>query len=199
MKKLAILIALFFAVLIAPLPAVALSPSETVNGVVVQVRNTIKEKEKKLPAAKLENELRGIISPVFDFRTMARSSLAAHWKDAKPEQQKEFVDLFSDLLAHTYLKRIRDNAVTSDFEILGEKRKGVKKAIVQTKVTYEKDQSATIDYRMRHKDDSWLVYDVIIENIGLVSNYRQEFDDIVKKEKIDGLLAKLREKKADLD
>lgn len=168
------------------------SPAETISKVVEEVRATVKEKQEKLSNDALDAELRKLISPVFDWRTMARSCLAKHWKEATKEQQNEFVDLFSDLLATTYLKKIRENVATTDFKLNGEKIKG-KKAIVKTSVMVD-DDDAAIDYRMRLKDSSWQVYDVIIENIGLVSNYRSEFAGIVKNEKIEGLLVKLREK-----
>ena len=174
--------------------AEAEKPSETVKRVVEEVRTTVAANEGKVAAEALDEKLREVISPVFDFRSMARSSLAQNWNKATPEQQVEFVDLFSDLLARTYLKRIRDNVATSEFKLLKERTKG-KKAIVNTEVTYDEDQTAAIEYRMRLKNDNWLVYDVKVENIGLVSNYRSEFAGIVKKDKIEGLLVRLREKK----
>lgn len=168
----------------------------TVRDVVEKVRSTVVSEQATTTPEALDKKLRDIISPVFDFKTMARSSLAQHWKSASPAEQEEFVALFSDLLAHTYLKRIRENAADSEIAIVGERKQTDDKFLVQTKVSYEKDQTAAIDYRLRRKDGSWLVYDVIIENIGLVSNYRQEFDGIVKKDNVSGLIAKLREKKA---
>lgn len=172
------------------------SASETVSSVVGQVRKVIVAEQKTLSPKELDKKLYGIIAPVFDFKTMARSSLAKHWKSTTASEQQEYVNLFSELLAQTYLKRIRENAAESGINVVGEKSRGKDKAIVQTKVTYDKDQTVTIDYRLRQKDGLWLVYDVIIENIGLVSNYRQEFDGIVKKEKVSGLIKKLREKKS---
>ena len=172
-----------------------LRPNKTIEEVVDAIRKTVQESEGKLTPEVIDDKLRELISPVFDFKSMARSSLAQNWQKATPEQQTEYVELFSDLLAQTYLKRIRDNIASSEFNLVEERIKG-KKAIVRTKVNYDEDQTAAIDYRMRLKKSNWLVYDVIVENIGLVSNYRSEFAGIVKKEKIEGLLVRLREKKA---
>ncbi len=201
MKKISVSLCLLGAAVLSIVPflessavAEVLKPSVAVQNVVEEVRTTVASNKDKLEASALDQELRNIIEPVFDFASMARSSLAQNWEKATPEQQTEFVELFSDLLARSYLKRIRDNVATSEFDLVEEKTKG-KKAIVRTKVTYDKDQTATIDYRMRLKKDSWLVYDVIVENIGLVSNYRSEFASIVKKRKIEGLLSQLRDKK----
>jgi phospholipid transport system substrate-binding protein len=170
------------------------SASETVSAVVSKVRSTVVDQQDSLSSEEMEEKLREIIEPVFDFRTMARSSLARHWNDASPEEQEEFVTLFSELLARTYLRRIRENAAESTISVVGERKAGGDKVLVSTSVKYEKDQSAAINYRMRQKDNSWLVYDVIIENIGLVSNYRQEFDGIVRREKVSGLIERLRQK-----
>lgn len=170
------------------------SALQTVETVVSDVRKTVLAKEDSVPAEELDEKLREIIAPVFDFKTMARSSLARHWKAASEEEQEEFVRLFSDLLAKTYLKRIRDNVAESEVTIADERTISKSKAVVKTIVEYEKSQAATIDYRMRKKDGDWLVYDVIIENIGLVSNYRQEFNGIVQREKVAGLIKRLREK-----
>ena len=168
------------------------SASETVKKTVDQVRQTVSESEGQVSADELDQKLRDIIAPVFDFREMSRRSLGANWKKATPEQQNEFVGLFSELLARNYLKKIRENVASSAFKLLGEKNKG-KKALVQTMVEYG-DDTASIDYRMRQKDEGWRVYDVVVENIGLVSNYRSEFAGIVKKEKITGLIERLKSK-----
>jgi len=114
----------------SPVSAQANSPGETITLVVEQVRTAVETQEGKIPAEELEKQLHDIIAPVFDFKSMARSSLAKYWKEATPEQRTEFVDLFSNLLATTYLKRIRANATESEVSLVGEKMKG-KKAIVK--------------------------------------------------------------------
>ncbi len=112
-----------------------LTPATTIQSTVDNVRKTVVAQEGKVSPEVLEQELRKIIAPVFDFETMAQSCLGPNWQEATPDQQKEFVELFSDLLAKTYLKKIRENAGTSKLEIVGEKLKG-DKAIVKTTVEY---------------------------------------------------------------
>jgi len=164
----------------------------TVKATVESVRKTVIDGQ-SLTAAVLDKKLRDIIAPVFDFREMSRRCLGANWKKGTPDQRKEFIELFSDMLARNYLKKIRENAKDSEFSLLSEKTNG-KKAKVRTNVTYD-GQDVSIEYRLRNKKNAWRVYDVIIENIGLVSNYRSEFSGIVKNEKFDGLLRRLRAKK----
>lgn len=170
------------------------SASEIVTETVEKVKETVVARKSQLSPEELDKELRDIISPVFDFREMSRRSLAKYWKQATPDQQKEFVDLFSSLLAKNYLKKIRDNAENSLMNIVGEQDAGKNRKVVKTTVDVD-GTSASIDYRMRAKDDTWKVYDVIVENIGLVSNYRSEFSSIVQKDGVDGLITKLKNKK----
>ena len=166
---------------------------ETIKNTVENLRTTVSTQEKTLSPPELEGKLREIIGPIFDFEEMSKLCLAKNWKTATAEQQKEFVSLFGELLARTYLRKIRENVGQSSFTVLGESELGVKKALVKTHVIYNGDEAA-IDYRLREQGGKWRIYDVVIENIGLVSNYRNEFGAIIKKENIDGLLVRLRDK-----
>ena len=124
----------------------------------------------------------------------SRASLSSNWKKADKDQQKEFVELFSSLLFDTYVKRIKENVGNADVEVTGLSRnKKGNKAILKTKVDTGKE-SASIFYRMKAEKNTWQVYDVVIENVGLVSNYRNEFSGIIRKRKIEGLLQNLRDK-----
>lgn len=137
-------------------------------------------------------KLREVIEPRFDFEEMSARSLGANWNQITVDERQEFVKLFSDLLADTYLNRIENiRRDTVSFE--GE-RIVPPNAIVRTMVTHRNDRFP-IDYRLIVKNGQWQVYDVIIENIGLVANYRNEFAGIIRKEKMSGLLQRLREKK----
>ncbi len=179
---------------IAPQAFAAETPAgKLVELAVEKVRTTVKTSEGNVSDVELDSKLRKIIAPIFDFREMSRRSLGANWKKASADQQNEFVELFSNLLAKNYLKKIRENAADSSLEFAGEKTKG-KRALVKTTVLYA-GETASIDYRMREKNGAWKVYDVIVENIGLVSNYRSEFAGIVKKDGVDGLIEKLKAKK----
>ncbi len=138
-------------------------------------------------------ELRKIINPRFDFREMAMRSLGANWAVATPEEQIEFVDVFSDLLARTYLSKIE--TVEPGMVKVDKEKVEMPRALVKSIVTSNGD-TFPIDYKLVVKENDWKVYDVIIENIGLVANYRSEFAGIVRKDKISGLIEKLKEKAA---
>ena len=141
--------------------------------------------------AKRREQLREIISPRFDFAEMAKRSLGASWLKMSAEQQDEFVKVFSSLLGRTYLERvesIEEKMVTIDSENVS-----FPKALVKTSVNRNGDVFP-LDYRLHYVENEWKVYDVIIENIGLVSNYRNEFSGIIRKDGIDGLITRLKEK-----
>ncbi len=167
--------------------------SDAVKAIVNDVRQTVSQDKARLTEKQLEKKLQGVIAPLFDFREMSRRSLGAKWRQATEEERVEFVDLFSNLLSTNYIKKIRENIENSELVIKSEQSTSPKTAIVKSVVEYE-GQVASVDYRLRIKKGAWRVYDVVVENIGLVSNYRNEFGSIVDKEGISGLLKKLRDK-----
>ncbi|HED15677.1 MAG TPA: ABC transporter substrate-binding protein [Gammaproteobacteria bacterium] len=142
-----------------------------------------------------EPVLRELISKRFYYRAMAQRTLATNWKKASDAQKKEFIDLFSELLLFTYLDRIK--AYTDEkVEFKREKLKK-KTAVVYTEIITG-TANIPINYKLLLSGSNWLVYDVIIEEVSLVSNYRSTYKEIVKKDGIDGLLKKMSDKNKEL-
>ena len=138
-------------------------------------------------------KLRELINPKFNFAEMAKRSLGSNWNDITPDQQKDFTEVFSELLARTYLSKIetvKPGMVKVDGENVDSN-----KAVVKTTVT-SKGDNFPIDYKLMFTDGRWQVYDVVIENIGLVANYRNEFAGIIRKDTFAGLMERLRQKVA---
>ena len=136
-------------------------------------------------------KLRAVIDPRFDFAEMSKRSLGANWTQLNADQQKAFTDTFSELLARTYLSKIetvRPGMVKMDSEKLDFPR-----SLIRTLVT-SKGDVFPIEYRLYNQEGNWRVYDVVIENIGLVANYRNEFAGIMRKDGFDGLLQRLKDK-----
>ncbi len=171
----------------------ATAPAADVRSVIETVQQTVKTEKSANPAA-LDEKLKGIILPVFNFEEMSKRSLGAAWTKATPEEQKEFVSLFSDLLSRTYLKKIRQNAEEAVILKMTDSVEG-DKAVVKSKMKAGED-TVQIDYRMSLDAGKWRCYDVIIENVGLVSNYRNEFPGIVRNEGFKGLIQRLKDKKS---
>lgn len=135
-----------------------------------------------------------IVYEYFDFREMAMRSLGPAWKNQTPAKQQEFVDVFEQLLFNTYIDRV-DVYTCSEEQVLfdNETIEG-NLAIVQSRVTGYKGKDIAIDYRLKLKDGQWKAYDVIVEGVSLVNNYRQQFSAILAKESFDQLLTRIREK-----
>lgn len=136
-------------------------------------------------------KLRELINPKFNFAEMSKRSLGANWNELSPNEQAEFTTVFSELLARTYLSKIetvKPGMVRVESEQVESPR-----AVVKT-VVISKGDTFPIDYKLMNANQSWQVYDVVIENIGLVANYRNEFSGIIRKEKFSGLMERLRKK-----
>ena len=192
MKVLTSILAVLF---IAVTPAFAEATEVSPRGEIESTINQLVEIVEKYPGDNNKNarrsKLRDVIAPGFDFEEMSKRSLGTHWKNITETQQSEFVEVFSDLLASTYLARvehIEKNMVTIDSEKIV-----APKALVKTSVTHKGDVFP-IHYKLINRGGAWKVYDVIIENIGLVANYRNEFAGIIRKEKFAGLITKLKNK-----
>lgn len=180
------------------LPAVSLAAdvgpvTQVIKGTIEQVREIVSKQKDTIPKEELDKKLEDVIFPIFNFAEMARRSLGPNWKDATEDERKEFVSLFTALLSRTYLGKIRKverSEVTYQDESVENE-----KATVRTKVLDSGDEFP-INYRLQLDDGKWRIFDVVIENVSLVSNYRNEFASIVRKDKMSGLIQKLREKKA---
>ena len=176
--------------------------AEEANTAVVQPMAQIQEVVEELvqvvealPGEKNTTErrkrMRVIITPHFDFREMAMRSLGDKWNKVTTAEQNEFTDLFSELLAKTYLNRL-DNLGRGMVKFENE-RVATSGALVHTTVKYKED-TFPLDYKLLLRDGQWKVYDVIIENIGLVQNYRNEFAGIIRKDGFPALIQRLKDK-----
>jgi phospholipid transport system substrate-binding protein len=137
------------------------------------------------------DKLRDIVAPRFDFEEMSRRSLGSNWNTINAEEQTQFVTLFSELLSKTYIARIE--MAGRDTVTIGSETVELPKSYIKTMVNYKGDKFP-IDYKLIQHNGDWRVYDVLIENIGLVGNYRNEFAGILRKDGIKGLLSMLEEK-----
>lgn len=177
------------------IPAKAGEPMDLIRQSTERVIQILKD-----PALKEDSELRDqkiweVVSARFDFEEMARRALAVHWRDRTPQEQKEFVDLFGKLLQRSYsgkLAQYTDEKV----EYLGEEIEG-SRAEVKTKLV-SKAIEIPIDYRMLKKPSGWRVYDVVIEGVSLVNNYRNQFNRIVVSSSYKDLIHRMRTKWEDL-
>ena len=192
MNKLMILAALCTALLLpAAGRAQETTPLNEIKNTIDQILKVVEQYPGKENTSPRRAKLRDIINPRFDFREMSQRSLGAAWNERNDAEREEFVSVFSDLLARTYLSKIE--TIKPGMVQINSETVEAPKALVRTTIKNNSD-TFPIDYKLINENGTWRVYDVIIENIGLVSNYRNEFAGIIRKEKFEGLMTRLREK-----
>jgi phospholipid transport system substrate-binding protein len=149
------------------------------------------------PALKAEDKkperraaVRKIAAEVFDVQETAQRALGPHWQQRTPQERQEFVQLFAELLEQTYISKI-DLFGGEKLRFTDEKVDG-DNATVRAKVLTRQQAEVPVEARMLRKGDRWLVYDILIENISLVGNYRAQFDRIIRTSSYEDLVKRLR-------
>ena len=180
--------------LISPLQAEAGVPLDTVEAHVKEVLDVLRnpalqgEADKKVKEEKIET----IANEMFDYVALSKLTLGRSWRDFNKEQQKEFVSLYRSILKKAYMDKIlayTDEQVVFDRDIMLSENK----AEVHTRII-TKSAEIPINYRLYLKDGQWKVYDVIVEGISLVQNYRTQFREILANNSPEEVLKILREK-----
>jgi phospholipid transport system substrate-binding protein len=174
-------------------PARAGAPTDTLKQTVDQVVKILSDPALRDKPEARRAEVRKIAERIFDYPDTARRALGPHWNARTPQQQQEFVKLFADLLDRAYISKI-DLYQGERVQYTGETVNG-DEATVKTIIATKKGGSdVPVDYRMHTKNGRWTVYDVIIEGVSLVANYRTQFNKIVQTESYDALVQRLRAK-----
>ena len=155
-----------------------------------RVKDSVEKVISILKDESLERELRwksigSVINQSFDFRSMSQSILATNWRTATPAEREKFVEFFSQYLEETYRTKI-EAYTNQKVEYVGETING-KRAVVETLIITDNTE-IPVNYKLKNNDGIWFVYDVVIEGISLVNNYRSTFAAIVKNDGMDGLL-----------
>jgi phospholipid transport system substrate-binding protein len=142
-------------------------------------------------------EILTIVDEYFSFQEMARRALGRPWKDQPPEKQQEFVKLFKDLLFNTYVGRVETYTGSNEKISYDEEKVEGEYALVKTRIRDYKNTDVQVDYRLRQLNGEWKAYDVIVEGISFIDNYRSQFSSILASESFDSLLSRLRQKVAE--
>jgi phospholipid transport system substrate-binding protein len=174
--------------------AAALTPTETVKSRVDEALQSLSPTSN--PTAEASERRRAVIrraaDTLFDFPDMSRRALGRHWRDRTPAEREEFIRLFTDLIARTYIGKI-DRYAGESIAYVGERVDG-EEASVRSNVVTPKGSQIPVEYRLHRANDVWSAYDVLIENVSLVGTYRSQFDRVIKAESFSALLRRLREK-----
>jgi phospholipid transport system substrate-binding protein len=175
-------------------PARAGVPSDQLRAQVDRVVGVLDDTElrKSARAAERRAAIRRIANETFDFTEMSQRALGPHWQARTPAERDEFTGLFADLLERSYIGKIElyngekvaylGDTIDGDF------------ATVRTKLVTKQATEVPIVYRMLRRGDHWLVYDVSIEGVSLVANYRAQFNKIIQTSGYSSLVQRLRDK-----
>jgi phospholipid transport system substrate-binding protein len=174
------------------------SVTDEVKQTVDQVVSIVSDSNLKKPQneSKRRAALKKAISRIFDYGEMAKRSLGVHWKGRSSSEQKEFVSLFATLLENSYAGKIEsyeNEKILYEKEIIDGDYAEVKSRVV----TAKRDEYS-LDYRFLKEGSRWMVYDVVIEGVSLVSNYRSQFNKIILNQGYGVLVKKLKTKSEEI-
>jgi phospholipid transport system substrate-binding protein len=172
-------------------------PTDALRTQIERVVKALEEPELKKDGKAKERRMavRKIAEDIFDFTETAKRSLGRHWQPRTAGERKEFVDLFADLLERSYLSKI-ELYNGEKIAFLGDTIDG-DQATVRTKVVTRQGTEIPVDYKMYRQGDRWLVYDVVIEGVSLIANYRTQFNKIIQTSSYQELVRKMKTKQAE--
>jgi phospholipid transport system substrate-binding protein len=179
--------------------ATAGEPTDLVRQITDQVLKILEDPQFQAPNrhAERQERLHKIAEQVFDWQEMARRALAIHWRERTPQEQQEFVRLFRDLVEGTYINRLESSIQEKrEIQYVGEQVDG-SRATVKTTVVTRRNQQVPIEYRLHKADGRWLIYDVLVEGISLVNNYRSQFNRIITSSSYNDLVQKMKNRQGD--
>ncbi|CAI2719154.1 MlaC/ttg2D family ABC transporter substrate-binding protein [Nitrospina watsonii] len=176
--------------------ALASAVTDGLKTTIDRVINVVTDAKYKGDPQARRAKLRGIIHPKFDYIEMGKRSLARNWRDLSPQERRDFIDLFGQLLENSYAKKI-ESYQNEEIKYVDEVIKG-KYAMVKTEIVRKNDVIG-VDYKLIQNGNEWQVYDFIVEGVSLIRNYRSQFNKIIVKESFAELMKKLGKKVKDLE
>ena len=180
--------------LLLPAESRAGGPTEQVRATVDKVLIIVRSPNPKSIAqiAAQRAQLLEVIYPRFDFTEMAKRSLGPHWARRTPEEQREFVGIFAALMGRAYAGNIE--SYTSQNVLYTRESEEQNYAQVDTKIVSDDQPALTINYKLHSVGKEWKVYDLVIEDISVVNNYRSQFDRVIARSSFAELVRTMKEK-----
>jgi phospholipid transport system substrate-binding protein len=173
-------------------------PTDQLKGATDRVLMLVQDPALKKPerAQERRKEIRAVANEIFDWQEIGRRALGRHWQGRSPKEREEFSTLFADLIERSYVGKIESYS-GERIVYAGETIEG-DQATVRTKLFTKSNTEIPIDYRMQKEGDRWRAYDVVIEGVSLVGNYRTQFNKIIQQSGFDELMKKLKTKQDEL-
>jgi len=190
------ILALVGVVALLPGSAEAGAPTESLRAAAESVTQILDDPALQAEARAPERQaaVRAAVIDLLDFTEISRRALARHWRPLSEAERQEFVGLFRALLDRTYLPQIQlyqgervqfvGESVDGDF------------AAVQARVLTRRGQEADVIFRLHRPGERWLIYDVSVEGVSLVANYRSQFDQVIQRSSYQGLVTRIKQKLA---
>jgi len=169
-------------------------PTEKVKETTDKIIAIVSDPVLKEPAKEKERrgQIRKAVDELCDWEEMSRRALGRSWAQRNEQERREFVHLFGQLLERTYVDKVEGYS-GEQVNYIGERLDG-DFAEVEVRIVTTKNTEIPVIYRMRNKEQKWWVYDIVIEGVSLVNNYRTQFNDILAKSSFEELLRRLKEK-----
>ena len=188
-----LIVASFVLAVVGPRLGWADEPTEQLKTQLERVLKVVQDPEVKKEGRVAERRaVRKIAEEIFDFGDTARRALARHWAQRSAAEREEFVAVFTDVFEHAYLSKVE--LLQGDrVAYLGDSVEGGV-ATVRTRLTTKQGSQLDVDYRMQQRGSSgrWMVYDVLIEGVSLVDNYRNQFNSVIQRSSYQELVRRLK-------
>jgi phospholipid transport system substrate-binding protein len=187
----------------APMQVSVSSDDATASVKTIIDQSIVVFKDRQLSAPDREQKLRSIAESHFDFQEMAKSAIGYHWKTLTPAQQAEFVPLFTTFIEDAYLSRIESYSVekinqqiqSSMIQFIKQTSNGPDYAeVFSTVVLQDRKDPIAVNYEMRHDGSEWKIYDITIDAISVIANYRNQFNRVLNSDGYDKLVSIIRQK-----
>ncbi len=173
-------------------------PTDQLRGATDRVLKVLQDAGLKEPAKRdaRRQQIRAVADEIFDWQETGKRALARHWQGRSPSERQEFSTLFAELIERSYISKIEqysgERVVYAAETVEGDQ------ATVRTKLITKSNTEIPIDYRMQKEGDRWRTYDVVIEGVSLVSNYRTQFNRIIQQSGYPELVNKMKAKQEEL-
>ncbi len=176
--------------------------ADDANSPMTVVQNTVNQalavlRDKSAPLQQRQEKLRQIVAQTFDFTQMAKSALGYHWKELSPPQQQEFTNVFISFIEDSYLSKLNDYR-GQQVQFIRASQDSADYAQVNTNIVREGKDPIHLDFRLMKEGGSWKIYDVTVDAISIIANYRNQFNRVMNNQGYDTLIKDLKEKQAAL-
>lgn len=169
------------------------SPMEVVRTTSEEVFNELRG-NRELSREQLNRLIERVILPRVDFEAFSRLTLARHWRQASDEQRQAFTREFRELLIRTYAASLSEYS-GEKIEYIKERQAEDGRALVNTRIVRPDGPAIPVDYRLRLNDDKWQVYDIVIDGVSLIINYRSSFQQTIRQQGLDALIQQMAERR----